>query len=100
VLVIDRFGNAVLDLTAAAVREALGRDLDESVSLQVDTPGGTVRQFRRTYGDAVGLGPFLLVNSAGYLELGLAGGRAAEPLQLTRGSRVRLSISGATTRRA
>jgi len=41
----------------------------------METPGGRVTQFHRTYG-AAGREPFLLINSSGYLEIALAGGRA------------------------
>lgn len=95
VLAVDHFGNAVLDVTLDSLRMALGGEPDERIVIQAETPGGVVRHFRRTYGEAAGLGPFLLINSAGYLELALDGGSAADRLQLMRGSLVRLSLAKA-----
>ena len=92
VIMIDRFGNVVLDLPAQALSLALGQPLSEQVSLTVNTPGGIVSRFQRTYGSPSSAEPFVLVNSAGYLELALAGSRADRRLDLRPGAIVELTL--------
>jgi S-adenosylmethionine hydrolase len=95
VILIDRFGNVVLDLPAEAAASALGRPLDEDATVLVSTPGGIVSRFRRTYGLPSSGEPFMLVNSAGYLELALAGSRADKRLDLRPGAFVELTLGDA-----
>ena len=92
VIMIDHFGNVILDLPAEAVSLVLGRPLDEQTSLTVSTPGGIVTRFQRTYGSPSSGDPFALVNSAGYLELALAGSRADRRLDLRPGAFVELTL--------
>jgi len=92
VISVDRFGNAILDLPSRACDAALGAALSEDTTLAVRTPGGTVTRFQRTYGAAPHADPFLLVNSAGYLELALFGARADRRLGLRSGMLVELTI--------
>ena len=95
VILVDRFGNVVLDLSAGAVASALGRPLDEDSTVMVSAPGGIVNRFRRTYGLPSTGEPFMLVNSAGYLELALAGSRADTRLDLRPGAFVELTLGDA-----
>lgn len=92
VILVDRFGNVVLDLQGEVAVAALGRSLDERTHLWVRTPGAIVDRFQRTYGPPGCGEPFLLVNSAGYLELALAGARADERLELRPGAWVELTL--------
>lgn len=89
VLLVDRFGNVTLDVT----REALG-PFAHSGRLRVRTAGGTVSTLHRTYGDAAGPDPFMLFDSAGYLELAVREGRADRALGLAVGDRVWLRVGG------
>lgn len=86
VLFVDRFGNAILDLGRHRLESWLGPDA--AFRGRVDTPGGVVTESRRTYADGGGAGPFVVVNSAGYLEIALLRGRADEALGLSRGAEV------------
>ena len=49
-------------------------------------------RFQRTYGSPSSGDPFALVNSAGYLELALAGSRADRRLDLRPGAFVELTL--------
>jgi S-adenosylmethionine hydrolase len=91
VLMVDRFGNATLDLsrrTLAPILEALG----EKARMRVATPGGLVSEFRRTYADEEGSAPILLFNSADHLEVAIRSGSAAEKLGLSPGTEVEFLI--------
>jgi S-adenosylmethionine hydrolase len=92
VILVDRFGNVVLDLPVETADAALGRPLDEQTTLTVSTPGGVVDRFRRTYGSPGSGEPFLLANSAGYLELAFTGARADTRLGLRPGAFVELIL--------
>jgi S-adenosylmethionine hydrolase len=76
VLHIDDFGNVVLDIH----RDALGAGLGGR--LRLETPQTAIETFHRTYGEAPAGEPFLLINSAGYLEIALRDGSAASALGL------------------
>jgi S-adenosylmethionine hydrolase len=86
VLYVDPFGNVTLDMTA---RE-LDRFLD-GARPRLESPGGTVEEIRRTFQEGSGAGPFLLVNSAGYLEIAVREGRAVDELELSLGMRLSLT---------
>ena len=92
VLAVDRFGNVVLDVTAEALGALLGHAPDESTELQLAAEGGSVERFARTYGETAGREPFFLVNSAGYLEVAVAAGRADETLGLRIGMHPALRV--------
>ena len=78
---VDRFGSVVLDLRADEV---------EPETTAVDTGALLLPRWARTFADAPPGEPFLLVNSAGYVELAVAGGRADQRLGLSRGDLVTL----------
>jgi hypothetical protein len=94
VLWVDRFGNVTLDLRAAVLREVLGVPPDSRTPCTLIAPGGTVVAFRRTFADQTGSAPFLLVNSAGYVEIAVKNGRADDALQLTPGAPTVLTVGG------
>jgi S-adenosylmethionine hydrolase len=85
VLHIDRFGNATVDLTRAGLAPLLEGN-EEGIRLQA--PDGEAVGLVRTYSEAAEAGPFLLFNSANYLEAALFRGNAAESLGLEVGSEV------------
>ncbi len=82
---VDRFGNVALDLSRRRLEAWLG---ERALALRVETPGGEVSSVRRTYAEAEGSAPFLLLNSAGYLEIAVREGRADRALGLARGAEV------------
>jgi hypothetical protein len=90
VVLVDRFGNATLDLPRKAVEAALAAA--PGGRLVVHTLAGPVTEMRRTYGEGEGPGPFLLFNSADHLEISLREGRAADALGLERGMEVLVVI--------
>jgi len=92
ILLVDRFGNATLDLPVALLENFI-RGPVAGAGLRIDTPGGTVTECHRTYADSDGISPFVLVNSAGYLEIAIRERNAAEILGLNVGDTVVCSIS-------
>lgn len=90
VLFVDRFGNAVLDLPSeplAAWRDAATGRLRLSAAL---SSGTVVFEVRRTFGDGPLGAPFLIVNSAGYLEVAMREDSAARRLALAPGQEVEI----------
>ncbi|MCP3977932.1 MAG: SAM-dependent chlorinase/fluorinase [bacterium] len=87
----DRFGNVVLDVTAAELEDWLGcaprRDFAPRL-LDLELP---VERFGATFADAPPGESLLLINSAGYLEVAVNRGRADALGCLRRGRHVRLT---------
>lgn len=84
ILSIDRFGNAITDVEASV----LG-DLDQ---WRASAGGSSVEAHARTYAEMEGSPhPFLIVGSAGTIEISVSGGSAADVLQLGRMQRVRFA---------
>ena len=88
VLLVDRFGNVTLNVPRRALEMPDGR----ASKVRVRTSGTTVDELRRTYADAATEAPFLLFNSAGFLEIAVREGRAAERLGLKAGDEVEVSV--------
>jgi S-adenosylmethionine hydrolase len=86
VLFVDGFGNVTLDVTERELARLLG-----SGPLRLETPHEVIDEFHRTYQEGSSGAPFLLVNSAGYLEVAIYGGRAADALRLSPGIRLTLT---------
>ena len=78
VVAVDRFGNVTLDLDGGAFtgRVVVGDEIIEG--------------FHRTYAEAPPGRPFLVWNSAGFLEIAIREGRASDALGLAPGAEVRL----------
>ena len=93
VLHVDRFGNVVLDVHLDQLVALLGEPPFTAACLRLQAPRGEVARFFRTFGDAVGAEPFLLINSAGYLEVAVQGGRADLVLGLAAGARSVLTVT-------
>ncbi|MGZ7041724.1 MAG: SAM hydrolase/SAM-dependent halogenase family protein [Thermoanaerobaculia bacterium] len=74
---IDRFGNAITDLTPPTARFA------------VKVNGVAIDRLVRTYEEG-GERPFLIIGSAGCIEISLRNGSAADLLHLRRGDRVEI----------
>jgi S-adenosylmethionine hydrolase len=91
VLHADRFGNLAIDVTACAVESACGRPPIEA-GIAVEAAGQRVDHIFRTFADAPHGEPFLLVNSAGYLEIAVREARADETLGLASGCDVEVSL--------
>jgi S-adenosyl-L-methionine hydrolase (adenosine-forming) len=91
VLVVDRFGNATLDIPRRVLDpwpEASGPPR----RLRIHAPGGDVSRLVRTYADAEPGQPVALVNSAEHLEIAVREGRAAERLGLAPGVEVQVTL--------
>ena len=92
VLHVDDFGNVTLDLHRDALSSALGNRPGTELTFRLETPRTAVTSFRRTYGEAPADEPFLLINSAGYLEIAIRGGSAQAALGLRIGMRAQLTV--------
>jgi S-adenosylmethionine hydrolase len=88
VLLVDRFGNVTLNVP----RRCLESPDAPSMKLSVRAGDVTVETLRRTYADAADQAPFLLFNSAGFLEIAVREGRAEEALSLRAGDEVLVSV--------
>jgi S-adenosylmethionine hydrolase len=89
---VDRFGNAVLDVRARDLAAA-GCDPARGASLTVRAGRSTITELRTTYAPASatrGREPFLVIGSAGYVEIALDRGSAAAALGLERRDEVTL----------
>lgn len=75
---IDRFGNIVSSFRRA--------DVGDSGELRVGSL--TVRNWPKSYADAPGSEPFLIVGSSGYVEVSINRGSAAEVAGITAGAEV------------
>jgi len=91
IVFIDRFGNALTNVTEAALREAFGGVPDSGLTLTV--PGRVVAGLARTYGDAPVGTIVAVLGSSGRLELAQVGGHAAERLGLGLGDPVSVRLS-------
>jgi S-adenosylmethionine hydrolase len=80
VVFVDRFGNALTNLTEGALREAFGGVPDRR--LLVALPGGRVLAMARSYGDAPVGTLVAILGSSGRLEISQVGGDATERLGL------------------
>ena len=84
---IDRFGNCITNIT---------RDLFEDwENVRLVTKGKTIRDFRNFYGEASTTAPFAIWGSAGFLELSVNGGSAADLLGVKRGDAITASALSA-----
>jgi S-adenosylmethionine hydrolase len=78
VVMVDRFGNLVTNLTA--------EDIRGPAQLRVEAGGSVIGDVRRSYGDALPGEPLALFGSFGLLEIAVRDGSAADTLRLGRGA--------------
>jgi hypothetical protein len=91
IVFIDRFGNALTNLTEAALGEAFGDVTDARVELTL--PGRRLVGLARSYGDAPVGTLVAILGSSGRLEIAQVGGDAAERLGLGLGDPVSVRVS-------
>jgi S-adenosylmethionine hydrolase len=91
VMFIDRFGNAITNLTESA-RQGAGFLDGSRASFEVEAAGKVVHGLMRAYGDAPVGTLVALIGSSGRLEIAQVGGDAAERLGLGVGDEVRLRL--------
>lgn len=91
IVFIDRFGNALTNLTEEALRESFGEAPDPR--LVVTLPGRDLAGLSRSYGDAPVGTLVAILGSSGRLELAQVGGDAADRLGLGIGDPIRVRLS-------
>jgi S-adenosyl-L-methionine hydrolase (adenosine-forming) len=89
VIVVDRFGNLVLNLRETEYLRASTSAAPGGFTLEL--AGTTISRLLKTYGEAVGNEPFALFNSSGYLEVAVRNGSAAALLGCSAGTQARCS---------
>jgi len=92
VVIVDRFGNVVLDLRAEEIERAASGDAPWHASFRVVTPDGSEARYGSTYAAGLPGETFYLVNSAGYVELARRDASAAAATGLRPGDRVPVRI--------
>ncbi len=88
---VDRFGNAVLNVTRKAMEAFLERT--KAAGFAARAGRSTIARTQRTYGEATDDQPFLLYNSSDFLEIAANRARAADLLGIGPGSRVDLILT-------
>ena len=87
IMAVDRFGNLLTDVKGVLFRDLLGQGRFELVFR-----GKEINRFRKFYTEEKGAEPFVLVNSAGYLEIALTNFRADRQLGGGVGDRVTIKF--------
>jgi len=87
VVFVDRFGNALTNLTAASLIAAWGADAEDR-DYEVSTVGRCIAGLSRSYGDAPVGTVVAILGSSGRLEIAQVGGAATERLGLGVGDAV------------
>jgi len=91
VVYVDRFGNALTNLTAERIAAEFPRVPDER--LEVDVGTRTIHGLTRSYGDAPMGAIVAIMGSSGRLEIAQVGGDAADRLGLGEGDGVRVAAA-------
>jgi len=92
VMYVDRFGNALTNLTEDDLADAFPRVAESRLAVRV--AGRLVRGLARSYGDAP-VGTILaIIGSSGRLEVAQVGGDASERLGISEGDEVAVRIDG------
>lgn len=86
VVFIDRFGNALTNLTEEALREAFGAGAERRLAVSI--PGRSIAGLARSYGDAPVGTLVAILGSSGRLEIAQVGGDASGRLGLGLGDPV------------
>jgi S-adenosylmethionine hydrolase len=87
VMFLDRFGNALTNLTARAIAQAFGSDADDA-GFQVSVLDRRLSGLARSYGDAPVGALVAIIGSSGRLEIAQVGGAATMRLGLGEGDAV------------
>jgi hypothetical protein len=87
VVFLDRFGNALTNLTARAIAQAFGADADDA-GFQVSVLDRRLSGLARSYGDAPVGALVAIIGSSGRLEIAQVGGAATMRLGLGEGDAV------------
>jgi hypothetical protein len=87
IVFLDRFGNALTDLTAASLAGAFGAGAADA-EFEVSVLGRRIRGLARSYGDAPVGTLVAILGSSGRLEIAQVGGAASERLGLGEGDAV------------
>lgn len=90
VIHIDRFGNAITNITRVELNKLLTSDSHGSLKIMLNDREVLLKQF---YGQGNDSRLYSLVNSSGYLEFFMCQGRAADQYHIATGDRVSISIS-------
>jgi S-adenosylmethionine hydrolase len=94
VVFLDRFGNALTNLTARAIAQAFGADADDA-GFQVSVLDRRLSGLARSYGDAPVGALVAIIGSSGRLEIAQVGGAATMRLGLGEGDAVEVRRPGA-----
>jgi S-adenosylmethionine hydrolase len=94
VMFLDRFGNALTNLTARAIAQAFGSDADDA-GFQVSVLDRRLSGLARSYGDAPVGALVAIIGSSGRLEIAQVGGAATMRLGLGEGDAVEVRRPGA-----
>jgi hypothetical protein len=94
VVFLDRFGNALTNLTARAIAQAFGADADDA-GFQVSVLDRRLSGLARSYGDAPVGALVAIIGSSGRLEIAQVGGAATMRLGLGEGDVVEVRRPGA-----
>jgi hypothetical protein len=96
VVFIDRFGNALTNITEAALFETLGHELSPA-HLRVTVLGRSIAGLSRSYGDAPVGTLVAIMGSSGRIEVAQVGGDASVRMGLGEGDPVRVNRLDAST---
>jgi len=96
VVFLDRFGNALTNLTSTSIAAAFGEVTDDA-SLEVRVLDRRIAGLSRSYGDAPVGTLVAIIGSSGRLEIAQVGGAASERLGIGEGDAVVVRRRGAPT---
>ncbi|RPJ87109.1 MAG: hypothetical protein EHM18_02795 [Acidobacteria bacterium] len=89
VLHIDKFGNAITNITPEEVRRLMGREARPAL---VRINGKEIKAYRRYYAESNADEPFSLLGSTGYYEIAASKTPAARLLEIRRGNKVEVEF--------
>lgn len=92
IVFLDRFGNALTNLTQATLAEAFGDAPDRAY--EIDVAGRRIEGLSRSYGDSAVGELVAIVGSSGRMEIAQVGGDVAARLGIGEGDPVRARIRG------
>ena len=93
VIKIDRFGNAITNISESALTRLEGVSTREIPVYEITVGGTTLKRLNRAYAESKIGEPLAIIGSSGLLEIAVNGGNAAEHLGLKRGDVVEIQRS-------